>query len=176
LGQHPSRHWSRLPAIRCLIPAFCRIALGVDRCAADTARIKHQHARPVIPAGFTPVILIHTIAALAALVLGALVFMRSKGTGSHRLSGRMWVALMLATAISSFWIKSQGQFSWIHGLSIFTVFGLGGAVYYAITGNIARHQRIMKGLFAGGLVSAGAFTLLPQRLLGRMLWSALGMA
>ena len=129
-----------------------------------------------MPTGFTPVILMHTIAALAALTLGAIVFMRRKGTSSHRLLGRMWVALMLATAISSFWIQSHGNYSWIHGLSAFTIAGLGGAVYFAITGNIARHQRIMKGLFAGGLVVAGAFTLLPQRLLGRMLWSALGVA
>ena len=129
-----------------------------------------------MPAGFTPVILMHTIAALAALTLGALVFMRRKGTGSHRLLGRMWVALMLATAISSFWIQSHGRFSWIHGLSAITIAGLGGALYFAITGNIVRHQRIMQGLFGGGLVIAGAFTLLPQRLLGRMLWSALGMA
>ena len=129
-----------------------------------------------MPAGFTPVILIHTVAALAALALGALVFMRRKGTGSHRLLGRAWVALMLTTAISSFWIQSNGQFSWIHGLSVLVIAGLGQAVTFAITGNIVRHQRIMKGLFAGGLVIAGAFTLLPHRLLGRMLWSALGVA
>ena len=126
--------------------------------------------------GFTPAIVIHAAVALAALVLGALVFMRRKGTGSHRLLGRAWVALMLVTAISSFWIKSDGRFSWIHGLSVLVIFGLGGAVYFAISGNIARHRRIMKGLFTGGLVIAGAFTLLPQRLLGRMLWSALGVA
>lgn len=124
--------------------------------------------------GFTPVIVIHAAVALAALVLGALAFMRRKGTSGHRLLGRTWVALMLVTAISGFWIKSDGQFSWIHGLSVLIIFGLGGAVYCAISGNIVRHQRTMKGLFTGGLVIVGAFTLLPQRLLGRMLWSALG--
>lgn len=127
-------------------------------------------------AGFTPVILFHTAAALAALALGALVFTRRKGTASHRLLGRTWVALMLATATSSFWIQSDGNYSWIHGLSVLVIVGLGGAVYCAVSGNITCHQRIMKGLFAGGLVIAGAFTLLPQRLLGRMLWSALGVA
>ena len=127
-------------------------------------------------AGFTPVILIHSACAMAALALGALVFTRRKGTVSHRLLGRTWVALMLVTAISSFWIRSLGHFSWIHGLSVVTIAGLGGAIYYVVTGNIARHRCIMQGLFAGGLVVAGAFTLLPQRLLGRMLWSALGVA
>ncbi len=127
-------------------------------------------------AGFTTVILIHAAAALAALALGSLVFLRRKGTTCHRMLGRAWVALMLATAISSFWIQIHGHFSWIHGLSLLIIFLLGCAVYFAINGNIARHQRIMKGLFAGALVIARAFTLLPQRLLGRMLWSTLGVA
>lgn len=48
------------------------------------------------------------------------------------------------------------------------------AVYFAMTGNIRRHQRIMKGVFFGGLVVAGGFTLLPARLLGQAPWSALG--
>jgi uncharacterized membrane protein len=33
----------------------------------------------------------------------------------------------------------------------------------------------MKGLFNGGLVVAGVFTLLPQRLLGHAVWSTLDM-
>ena len=56
---------------------------------------------------FTPVVLLHTFAALAALVLGAGMVLARKGTFSHRV--------------------------------------------------------------------AGLFTLLPNRLLGRMLWSSLGL-
>ena len=124
---------------------------------------------------FTPVILLHLGAALAALVLGGAIFLRRKGSFSHRLLGRSWVALMLVTAISSFWIRSSGGFSWIHGLSVFTLFALAGGVYFAMNGLIGRHRGTMAGIYFGGLLIAGLFTLLPQRLLGRMLWSSVGL-
>lgn len=126
--------------------------------------------------GFTPAILIHMSAALAALGLGSLVFLRRKGTESHRWMGRTWVGLMLVTALSTWWIRSSGSFSWIHGLSVLTLVMLAFGVRYAIAGSIVRHARVMRGVFYGGLVIAGAFTLLPQRLLGRLVWSTLGLA
>ena len=121
---------------------------------------------------FNPVILAHTAAAFAALALGAAIFLRRKGSTTHRLLGRGWVALMLVTAVSSFWIQSTGGFSWIHGLSVIAVAALAGAVVYAVRGNIRRHRIVIKALY-GSLVVAGLFTLLPHRQFGRMLWSAL---
>jgi len=124
---------------------------------------------------FTPAIAIHLAAALAALALGSAIFLRGKGTFSHRMFGRAWVALMLVTAISTWWIRGNGSFSWIHALSVFTLFGLSGGVYYAMNGRINAHRMTMQGIFFGGLIIAGAFTLLPQRLLGHIVWSALGL-
>lgn len=126
--------------------------------------------------GFTPVILAHTLAALAAVLLGAVMFIARKGTLLHRISGRFWLTLMLLTALSSFWIRSSGGFSWIHGLSVLTLAAIAGGLYFAIRGNILRHRRIMASLYFGGLLIAGFFTLLPQRLLGRAVWGALGLA
>ena len=123
---------------------------------------------------FTPIILIHLSAAIAALVLGIAVFLRRKGNSGHRVLGRIWVGLMLVTAVSTWWIRASGSFSWIHGLSVISIVALAWAVYFAVTGNIVRHQRIMKGVFGAGLMVAGVFTLLPQRLLGQALWSSLG--
>lgn len=123
---------------------------------------------------FTPIILIHLGAALAALVLGMGVFLRRKGTFGHRLLGRVWVGLMLVTAVSTYWIRGSGSFSWIHGLSVIAPVALAFAVRFAVVGNIRRHERVMKGVFFGALVVAGAFTLLPERLLGHALWSAVG--
>jgi uncharacterized membrane protein len=125
---------------------------------------------------FTPVILLHTFAALAALALGAGVFLARKGTFTHRMAGRSWVALMLVVAVSSFWIKGEGSYSWIHGLSVSVIFLLGLAVFYAITGRIERHRKLMTGIFFGALVITGFFTLIPYRLLGRLVWSTVGLA
>jgi uncharacterized membrane protein len=126
--------------------------------------------------GFTPVILTHSLAACAALGLGAFIFMRRKGDAAHRIGGRAWAGLMLVTAVSSFWIRSNGAFSWIHGLSIFTIGALGLGVWLAASGHIARHRRVMQNLYVGALVITGLLTLLPQRLLGRALWGAVGLA
>lgn len=125
-------------------------------------------------ATFTPIIVTHMVAALTALALGSYVFLTPKGTAAHRLAGRVWAVLMLVTAISTYWIRASGSFSWIHILSVITVVVLVAAVRFAMQGNIARHQRLMKGLFNGALVVAGVFTLLPQRLLGHAVWSTLG--
>ena len=123
---------------------------------------------------FTPVIWIHLFAAIAALALGAMVFLARKGTFAHRVAGRTWAGLMLVTAVSTFWIKGNGSYSWIHLLSIGTLVLLAGVVYAAIKGNIRRHRAGVIGLYSGSLVVAGLFALLPQRLLGKMLWGALG--
>jgi len=123
---------------------------------------------------FTPAIWIHLAAALAALVLGAAVFLARKGTFLHRMAGRTWAVLMLVTAGSTWWIRSSGSFSWIHGLSVLTVAMLAVAVYFAVVGNIRGHRITVINLYAGALVVAGLFTLLPQRLLGHALWSSLG--
>ena len=123
---------------------------------------------------FTPAIIIHTSAALTAAALGGAVFFGRKGTPRHRVAGRIWVALMMIVAGSTWWIRRDGHFSWIHGLSVLTLLLLGVAVYFAATGNIRRHRNLMIGVYAGALVTAGAFTLLPQRLLGGLLWTALG--
>ena len=124
---------------------------------------------------FTPIILAHTIAALAAVALGAAMFLAGKGTFLHRIAGRSWVALMLAVAVTSFWIKSGPSYSWIHGLSVAVIFLLGLAVWFAISRRIERHRRLMVGIYAGALGVAGMFTLLPYRLLGRLVWSTAGL-
>lgn len=124
---------------------------------------------------FTPVILLHTFAAIAALALGAAMFLARKGTFAHRIAGRSWVALMLVVAVSSFWIQRTGSFSWIHALSVGVILMLGAAVVFAVTHRITAHRRMVIGLYAGGLVLAGLFTLLPHRLLGQIVWSSLGL-
>ncbi|MEW6690774.1 MAG: DUF2306 domain-containing protein [Pseudomonadota bacterium] len=125
---------------------------------------------------FTPAIWIHLGAALAALVLGGFLFLARKGTPAHRIAGRTWAALMLVTALSTWWIRGSGAFSWLHLFSIAALAGLAAAVYFAFTHQIERHRRAVTGLYVGALVIAGAFAFLPQRLLGRALWAALGAA
>jgi uncharacterized membrane protein len=123
----------------------------------------------------TPVILIHVIAALGAVVIGGVMLTLKKGTPIHRLFGRVWVGLMLTTALVSFGIRSNGQFSWIHLLSVWIVFLLGMALYAVIVKrDIKTHRRWMAGGYTG-LVVAGVFALLPHRRFGYLVWHTVGL-
>ena len=116
----------------------------------------------------SPAIKIHAFAAMAAFGLGIVQLSRSKGDGPHRLAGYVWVGLMLAVALSSFWIHEINQwrsFSLIHLLSIWVIVFTPFAVMNARRGNISAHRRGMIGLFAGALIIAGLFTFMPGRIM-----------
>jgi uncharacterized membrane protein len=79
---------------------------------------------------------------------------------------------MVATAISSFWLRDlqSGSFSWIHALSGWVLVASPAALYAARVKRIKLHRRMMTGLFWGGSVVAGGFALMPGRLLWRMIF------
>ena len=115
-----------------------------------------------------PAISLHAFAALAALALGVLQFALPKGTALHRANGYVWVSLMCAVAISSFWIhqiRAWGDWSPIHLLSILTLGTLPYAIWRARVGDLRGHRYAMAGMFVGGLLIAGGFTLLPGRVM-----------
>jgi uncharacterized membrane protein len=115
----------------------------------------------------------HTAAATSALLVGAVLLARPKGTAVHRALGWGWVVLMAGVALVSFGIHGE-HYSWIHGLSVFTLLMLGMGVWHARRHRVRHHRKTMLGVYFGALVIAGLFTLLPQRLIGHALWSALG--
>lgn len=123
---------------------------------------------------FTPIILLHTLAAAGAIIVGGIALALRKGTPLHRLFGRLWVTLMLATALVSFGIQTRGHFSWIHLLSVLTLVSVGASIYAVVHGRIRRHRQGMVMAYAG-LVIAGLFTLLPGRRLGHLVWHAAGL-
>ncbi|GGA41787.1 DUF2306 domain-containing protein [Pelagibacterium lentulum] len=122
----------------------------------------------------SPAIRIHTLAALLALVLGTIVLFMPKGTHVHKLLGRVWLATMAVTALSSLLITEArmfGPFSWIHGLSVFTLIMLVYGLVQARRGNIVAHRSTMISLYAFALVLTGAFTLLPGRRMNAVLFA-----
>ena len=121
---------------------------------------------------WTPVIVAHAAMAGAALLVGAAVLARPKGTASHRALGWSWVVLMASVASISFAIRYNG-FSWIHGLSVYTLLALTFGVIHARRRNIKAHRITMISIFVGALLITGLFTLLPQRLIGKAVWGAL---
>ena len=111
---------------------------------------------------------IHALAALSALALGIVQFALPKGTGWHRTLGWIWVALMAWVALSSFsisFLRQLGPFSFIHLISLFVLAMLPVGVLAARRHRLGRHRRLMISMYAGALIGAGAFTLLPGRLM-----------
>ena len=117
---------------------------------------------------------LHAYAALGAFALGTVQLLGIKGTTRHRALGYTWAALMLIVAISSFWIHDMriwGPWSPIHLLSILTLLMLPLGLWYAHNHRVRGHRLTMTGLFLGALVIAGMFTLVPGRIMHKVLFA-----
>ena len=115
----------------------------------------------------------HAIAAMLAIVIGAIQFSMKKGGIKHKTLGYIWVSLMLFVSISSFFIheiKLWGNYSPIHLLSIWTIFSVGLAIYFVRVGNIKRHRQVMIALYGFALILTGLFTLLPGRAMNQVVF------
>ena len=127
-----------------------------------------------------PLIFFHLVTAVGAMLIGSLVMLRRKGNGSHRVWGWTWVVLMGATAIASAFIRDYrlpniAGFTPIHAFTLMVGINLPRGIWFIRQGNVAAHRKTMRGIYFGGCIVAGVFTLLPGRFLGRQLWQALGL-
>lgn len=108
---------------------------------------------------------IHVAAAALALATTAIVALLRKGSQTHVVIGRIWVAAMVVVGVGSFWITgADGRFSWIHGLSVLSLASIASGMVARRRGQIMRHKWSMIGASLG-LVGAGAATLLPGRIM-----------
>jgi uncharacterized membrane protein len=113
----------------------------------------------------------HIACGASAILLGAYVLFRPKGNRPHKALGRLWIALMLSTSIGSFFIQSKNHFSVIHLLSVVSLVAVMCGLIGARLRHLVLHRSAMVGAYIG-LVIAGAFTLLPYRMLGQIFWDA----
>jgi uncharacterized membrane protein len=116
---------------------------------------------------------IHVATVLPAAVLGPVIFWGRKGDARHRLLGKIWLGLMVASAFSSFFIHSINMvmgFSPIHLLSLYVIIGSFLAIRSARQRKIKSHMRQVQGIYLGGIVGAGAFTLLPGRIMNAVVF------
>jgi uncharacterized membrane protein len=133
----------------------------------------------------SPVIAVHLSASLAALVIGPLVLWARRGHTAriaatqrprlHRAAGYAWVTLMLMSALSALFIRDVNLpnvwgYTPIHLFVPYTLGGLFLAFRRLFQGDLAGHRKNMLGLYLGACVGAGAFTLLPSRYLGQLVW------
>lgn len=111
------------------------------------------------------IIIVHALVAALAIVIGPIQFLSRKGSPGHRATGYVWVILMVATSLTSFWITglNGARFSFIHILSVVTLVSITLAIIAARRRNMRSHRSAMIWTYVG-LVTAFVFTLMPGRL------------
>jgi uncharacterized membrane protein len=111
----------------------------------------------------------HVIAALFVLAIGPLQIFRRRRDRIHRTIGYLWVSAMYYVCFSSFWIVSDGHFSWLHGLSAFTIVTVTLGLVSAIRRNIRSHLGNMVGSYIGIAVAFFFAVTVPGRAIPELL-------
>ncbi|AKJ28244.1 DUF2306 domain-containing protein [Caldimonas brevitalea] len=123
----------------------------------------------------SPAILLHIGFAVSALLLGPFALTARKGSRWHRGGGYAWVTLMLGAALTSVFIRDYrlpniAGYTPIHLVTLATFAGLGWGIWSIAHHRVQSHRRAMWATYISGCLVAGAFALLPQRYLGRLVW------
>ena len=111
-------------------------------------------------------ILIHVSTVLPAIPLGAYLLLAPKGGKRHKQLGKLWLALMVATASAAIFIKTSGSFSFIHIFIPLTYIASYKVISSARRGDMKTHKKEILGLYLGALMIPGAVAFaLPGRLM-----------
>lgn len=119
----------------------------------------------------------HLVTVLPCIIIGGYLLISKKGGKVHRKLGRVYMVLMLFTAIVTLFMPAQvgGQFlnhfGWIHLFSFLTIWTVPTAYLAIKKGNVKAHKRKMILLYFGAIVIAGAFTLAPGRYLNEVFFN-----
>ena len=119
---------------------------------------------------------LHLYTVLPAFILGTISLLLKKGTRTHRTIGKIYMVLMLFTALVSLFMPAAvgptflDHFGWIHLFSVLTLYTVPTAYTAIRKGNVKAHKRKMILLYFGALIIAGAFTLMPGRYLHGVLF------
>lgn len=116
----------------------------------------------------------HLITVVPCVFLGAYVLLAKKGTSVHRFLGKIYMILMLITALITLFMPALvgpqflGHFGWIHLFSFLTIYTVPTAYTAIRKGNVRAHKRKMVLLYIGAILIAGGFTFAPGRYLNEL--------
>lgn len=125
---------------------------------------------------YTQLAYIHLATVIPAFGIGALQLLRRKGTSAHKILGRIYMLLMLATGLITLSMPAQvgprllNHLGFIHIFSFLALFGVPAAYIAARRGYIRAHRFAMIWLYVGGILIAGALAFSPGRMLHEWLF------
>jgi uncharacterized membrane protein len=125
---------------------------------------------------YTQLAYAHLATIVPAFLIGTILLFMKKGTPLHKLLGRIYMPLMLVTAIITLFMPAfvgprfAGHFGFIHLFALLVLYSVPTAYINARKGDIAKHRSAMIGLYVGGILIAGSFAFMPGRMLNQLLF------
>ena len=125
---------------------------------------------------YTQLAYLHLATVIPASAVGAFQFLRHKGTPSHKFLGKIYMLLMLATALITLAMPAKvgpqflHHFGFIHIFSLLALINIPLAYFTARRGNIRAHRAAMISLYVGGILIAGALAFSPGRMLHKWMF------
>ena len=125
---------------------------------------------------YTQLAYLHLATVVPAFVIGAFQLFRRKGTPGHKLLGKIYMVLMLATGLITLAMPAEvgprflNHFGFIHAFSFLALYSVPAAYIAARRGNVRVHRANVIGLYVGGILIAGAFAFSPGRMLHEWLF------
>tara|TARA_R110002096_G_scaffold326134_1_gene520018 strand:- start:1233 stop:1619 length:387 start_codon:yes stop_codon:yes gene_type:complete len=126
--------------------------------------------------GYDELMYLHLVTVIPCFIIGTILLLIKKGTPFHKKSGRVYMVLMLITAIITLFMPAKvgsslfNHFGWIHLFSFITIYTVPTAYLAIKKGNVKSHKRKMILLYFGAIIIAGGFTLSPGRYLHELLF------
>lgn len=143
-----------LAATTMTLAAFYAVSRGLLGFAPD-----HEATRHVA-------VVIHVATVLPAIPLGGFLLLAPKGTPMHKQLGKLWVVLMVTTALSAIFIKTSGSFSFIHIFIPMTLWSSYKLIATARRGDMKGHKKEILSLYLGALMIPGIVSMaMPGRLM-----------
>ena len=123
----------------------------------------HGHTRDMA-------VVLHVATVIPAIPLGGYLLLARKGTASHKLLGKIWVALMVTTALTACFIRYGGGFDFhvspIHIFVPMTLWASFKLVRAARRGDMKTHKGEILSLYLGALMIPGVVSIIwPGRLM-----------
>tara|TARA_R110002126_G_scaffold30602_1_gene99758 strand:+ start:12471 stop:12839 length:369 start_codon:yes stop_codon:yes gene_type:complete len=119
----------------------------------------------------------HLITVVPCFIIGTILLLIKKGTKTHIILGRVYMILMLLTALITLFMPADvgprmlNHFGWIHSFSFLTIYTVPTAYFAIKKGNVKAHKRKMILLYFGAIIIAGGFTFVPGRYLYELLFA-----
>jgi len=123
----------------------------------------HGHTRDMA-------VVLHVATVIPAIPLGGYLLLAPKGTRAHTLLGKIWVSLMVTTALSACFIRYGGgldfHVSFIHIFVPMTLIASNKLVATARRGDMKGHKKEILSLYLGALMIPGIASMaFPGRLM-----------